>query len=504
MVAFVLASGPDPSRKDAMPGKENRDRRLMSSPTRIRAALRQANVLRRTGRLVEARALYLEILSAQHDQREALKRGAIVSFQLDESREAVTLLRRAIALDDTDAGAHNDLGNILHALGHLEDAIASYHRAVALEPEKAETQFNLGNALRATGAADSAVAAYEKAIDLRPDYLSAMLQIGLVHHATGDPVAAATMFRRVINKDPKNAEANFALANTLYATGQLDQAIAAYDEAARLRSDILDASFELGKPRHVHAHFDRGDSSAALAACDAFLARKPGQSGALAMKVIALNELNRQDEARNLLGFDRFLRQVRPEPPRDLPSISALNETLARHVYDHPTLMDAPESYSMERGQNTGELFVSSDGPAAQFLAMVEKAVAGYRDTLPRDPSHPFLAAIPQRFRATAWGVILDGGAYQVPHIHPSAWLSGGYYVRLPTVVEIDDPGHAGWSEFGRPYWDFHTHAEPETRLIKPEEGLMLLFPSYAFHRTVPFAGDEHRISIAFDILCDD
>ena len=64
MVAFVLASGPGPSRKDAMPGKENRDRRPMSSPTRIRAALREANVLRRTGRLAEARALYLEILSA--------------------------------------------------------------------------------------------------------------------------------------------------------------------------------------------------------------------------------------------------------------------------------------------------------------------------------------------------------------------------------------------------------------------------------------------------------
>ncbi|HIO46624.1 TPA: hypothetical protein EYN23_04625, partial [Candidatus Poribacteria bacterium] len=35
---------------------------------------------------------------------------------------------------------------------------------------------------------------------------------------------------------------------------------------------------------------------------------------------------------------------------------------------------------------------------------------------------------------------------------------------------------------------------------VKPEPGLLLLFPSYYFHRTVPFKGCEKRISIAFDV----
>ena len=29
----------------------------------------------------------------------------------------------------------------------------------------------------------------------------------------------------------------------------------------------------------------------------------------------------------------------------------------------------------------------------------------------------------------------------------------------------------------------------------------MLLFPSYMFHRTLPFAGTGERISVAFDVL---
>ena len=47
----------------------------------------------------------------------------------------------------------------------------------------------------------------------------------------------------------------------------------------------------------------------------------------------------------------------------------------------------------------------------------------------------------------------------------------------------------------------FQTGDGAEVRLIKPVEGLMVLFPSYFYHRTLPFESDEVRISIAFDVL---
>ena len=261
------------------------------SATRIREALRRAALYRRTGRLADSQALYREVLAARPDHRDALKACAVVSLQLDEPGRAVALLRRAVALDEGDSGAHNDLGNALQVAGHIDGAIAAYRRAIGIDSAKAETHFNLGHALRGKGDLDGAAAAYERAAQLRPDHAGTMLQIGLVDHAKGDLDRAERAFHRAIAIDPENAEAHFALGNALYASGSLDNALRAYQRAAALKVDVLDASFEVGKPRHVHAHFDRKDPRAALEACDAFLARRPGQSGALAMKAVALWEL---------------------------------------------------------------------------------------------------------------------------------------------------------------------------------------------------------------------
>lgn len=36
---------------------------------------------------------------------------------------------------------------------------------------------------------------------------------------------------------------------------------------------------------------------------------------------------------------------------------------------------------------------------------------------------------------------------------------------------------------------------------VRPREGLLLLFPSYFYHRTLPFRADAPRISVAFDAV---
>jgi hypothetical protein len=40
-----------------------------------------------------------------------------------------------------------------------------------------------------------------------------------------------------------------------------------------------------------------------------------------------------------------------------------------------------------------------------------------------------------------------------------------------------------------------------EEHLVRPEPGMLVLFPSYMWHGTVPFSAREKRLSCAFDIV---
>lgn len=98
------------------------------------------------------------------------------------------------------------------------------------------------------------------------------------------------------------------------------------------------------------------------------------------------------------------------------------------------------------------------------------------------------------------WATQAAQSGYIDTHIHEESWLSGAYYVELPDVIRDDDPQHAGWIEFGRPYRGLPTMPEEMLRCIRPQVGELRPFPSYFFHRTLPCAGPGERISVSFDL----
>lgn len=106
------------------------------------------------------------------------------------------------------------------------------------------------------------------------------------------------------------------------------------------------------------------------------------------------------------------------------------------------------------------------------------------------------------RLSVSAWATICRTGAYHAPHCHPDSAWSGVYYVDpgtdspdqpLSGVLEFLDPraGVEAVTAPGDPY------GEPFR--VRPQAGLLVVFPSWLYHWVHPYTGERPRIAISFN-----
>lgn len=103
-----------------------------------------------------------------------------------------------------------------------------------------------------------------------------------------------------------------------------------------------------------------------------------------------------------------------------------------------------------------------------------------------------------------AWANVNQFGDYNKPHTHPESMWSGVYYVRTGAVPA--DGSSSGMIEFIDPRAAVEMIAIPGGPFtgrfkLRPEDGMMLVFPSWLIHFVNPYLGDGERISIAFNAL---
>lgn len=148
--------------------------------------------------------------------------------------------------------------------------------------------------------------------------------------------------------------------------------------------------------------------------------------------------------------------------------------------------------------QTRWQLFDRTEPELARLRAAIECALADHVARLPaRDATHPLLRHRDGRMTiGPSWSVRFLGAGHHVPHYHPKGLISSACYFRVPPS---DGATGDGWLEIGRPPADFLMDLDP-IRVVAPEPGRLVLFPSYLFHGTRPFLAGE-RMSVAFDIV---
>lgn len=116
----------------------------------------------------------------------------------DEARDAY---RRALELDPHHAGAHINLGRLLHEAGRLHDALGHYRLALQTDPDDSTAAFDLAIALEDVGCTNEAIHAYEQAIRSDPKLADAYFNLARLYELTGKRAAALrylSKYRRMV------------------------------------------------------------------------------------------------------------------------------------------------------------------------------------------------------------------------------------------------------------------------------------------------------------------
>ncbi|MCG5244097.1 tetratricopeptide repeat-containing sulfotransferase family protein [Azospirillum doebereinerae] len=209
--------------------------------------------------------------------------------RLDEAEQAT---RQAVARDASQATFWSNLGIILQEAGKLEGSARCLERAAALDPGTPECQNNLGNTRRLLGRLAEAASHYDKALTLDPHYVDACCNLGNLRAAFGQPDQGLALFRRAIGIAPRMAD---AYLNAAALEGDRERWVEAFGWLEALRDFAPDhPRLPAARARTLLA---LGRAEEALAIVDAVLAAGPGDAPALLVRGMALQTLERFDEA---------------------------------------------------------------------------------------------------------------------------------------------------------------------------------------------------------------
>ncbi len=393
--------------------------------------------------------------------REKFLTNAVQELQQGNLEQADKLFKKLITSNPDDPNALHFGGITKYQLGSYNESLELLNHAVQMAPNYAEAHNSQGIVLLEQREFEKARDSFEKAVHLKNDYSNAHANLGSALKGLGKLEEACTAYNIALQIDPNNREAAYNLAATLLAND---------------------------------------DPVAALEIANNCLALDPYCQNASAYKAIALSQLQRSDDWGVLYNFDELIHKVYLEIPKGYDSLESFNLKLEKDVRNHSTLTWEPLERVTTGGAVTKDILLKPTKAIQAFEKMLRNAIDSYRDSLPFDDNHPFYSRIPKKYHLTLIASILKEKGKHPPHIHESSWLSGCYYVRIPSAVNSASEKREGWLEFGRPDYELPNDFSPDVTAVKPEEGAALFFPSYFFHGTIPFTGAEERIGIAFDV----
>ncbi|WP_240913920.1 putative 2OG-Fe(II) oxygenase [Sphingomonas sp. HDW15A] len=471
------------------------DEGLLRFPGHARLFAARGAALKNLGRIDEAVGAFdLAVRAAPSRPRIRYNQAVTLraACRYDEACEAFAEAQR-LGMSGSEFTAHWAAAEL--EAGHVDRAADLYNQAVAEKPENGEAMSGLTRLeieyRDGTRAFDHYRAWAEK-------HGSAEAWTSWVHALAANKrnEEAAKVGREGISKVGRDPDLVILTAFTEGITGEAGPALA---EIESLPVDV--DSRPLGLVSKIQLAMRAGDYKRAAGWAEQYNRNAGDDQIGWSLLSLAWRML---DDPREhwLCDYERLVMVTEVPSPDGKLSAQEFAKVVAAALDPlHQTLV-APGNQSLSHGtQTSGALFDRPDPVIQSFREGVMRAAANAIAKLPDDPTHPFLRRKSTKFGFSgSWSVRLQGGGgHHVPHFHGHGWMSSAFYARLPDYAAEQRERQEGWIEFGRPPDMFNMDVEPR-RIVEPQAGRLVLFPSFMLHGTRPFGeGRGDRLTAAFD-----
>lgn len=461
------------------------------------------------------------------DTLDALTRAAGESKAAGRFDEALALYGQAAQRFATSGVAQHNLAATLGDIGRHQEAAEFAARALKTGLDAAETWLVLARAELGCGRLDHAQGAYAEVLRRQPNALPAQFEAAqLIWMTTGERFEALRGVEAALHRPGADPMLCMVKAQALEFMGDAPAALAALTAsaeapgcpvpllayAAHLAGETGNAPAALefaerawrAAPTEAgalealaRARLAAGDAAGAQAILEPLAHRWPHNQHVLAMLAVTWR-LAGDTRYRELFNYGRLVHAAPLSVPAGWPDLQSYVAALAAELKAAHPFRHHPFGHSLRQGSQLPDVLRRSSPAIAAFTEALSGPLAAYLAQIGHGPGRLQSRNTGRVAFAGSWSVWLRPDGYHVDHVHQDGWISSACYLELPGAIGAG--GREGWLRFGRPGLALAQDL-PAEHWIRPEPGHVALFPSYMWHGTEPFGGDDPRLTMAFDLV---
>ena len=398
----------------------------------------------------KAKANFKNALKINPKFLSALINLSITYQNLNNYNQAITYLKKAVAIKPTMYELYNDIGFLYKKNKEYSLSIKYFNSAIEINNKYDNAFFNLGLSLKELNKLDEAFKNFIKTIELNPNHSNAYFELGEILRKKEKYVEAVNYYKKSNHK-----KRNYKILQSFYEEGALKKYL-----------------------KELEYHTNNNPSDPRISNISAFVSNQLNIKNTYPFCPDPINYVQVSTIKKHKENFNSFIKN------------------LLKEMFDQNFEWE-PSGKTTMNGYGTLGNLSDKDLP---FLKELEKIILAELKNyfLIYELSNiNYISKKPKNFKFVSWSNILKSQGHNIPHIHPSGWVSGVFYLKVPKKIKNDEAGI-----------QFHLNGEDlkiqninmPKKIISPKVGDIVMFPSCLFHSTVPFTSDEERICIAFDL----